>query len=50
MNKKFLGIKISSVLSVLLCFIFAVLFWLFVKYSEAGAASALKIIPRLLGV
>lgn len=34
MNKKFLGIKISTYLTVICCAIAAVLFWLFVKYSE----------------
>lgn len=48
MNKKIFGIKISTILSVLLCFVFAVAFWLFVKYSELNDGSSLLYIPNLL--
>ena len=41
MKKKFLGIKIGTILSVILCFLFAVVFWLFVKYAESAAIRAL---------
>lgn len=49
MNNKIFGIKISTILSVLLCFVFAVLFWLFVKYSESASSAALDILPSILG-
>ena len=48
MKNKLFGIKISTILSVLLCFAFAVMFWLFVKYSEFSQAAALSIIPQNL--
>ncbi len=48
MKKKIFGIKIGTILSVFLCFVFAVLFWLFVKYSESGTA-ALGVLPVFLG-
>lgn len=35
MKKKIFGIKISTILTVILCLIAAVVFWLFVKYSES---------------
>ena len=34
MNKKIFGINIGSILSAFLCLVAAVLFWLFVKYTE----------------
>ena len=40
MKKKIFGIKIGTILSVILCFFLAVLFWLFVKYSEYDASVA----------
>ena len=39
MNKKILGIKISTYLTVVFCALAAVLFWLCVKYMEASAPS-----------
>ena len=35
MNKKIFGIRIGTVLSVIVSFITAVVFWLFIKYSES---------------
>lgn len=49
MKKKIFGIKIGTILSVFLCFIFAVLFWLFVKYSEAGESALLGLLPFYFG-
>ena len=49
MNKKFLGIKISTYLTVICCAVAAVLFWLFVKYTETTppkAQSAIAFLPR----
>lgn len=43
MNNKIFGIKISTILSVLLCFVFAVAFWLFVKYSEFDQSAVLSV-------
>ncbi len=40
MNKRILGIKISTILSVISCLCFAVLFWLLVKYSESDISAA----------
>jgi hypothetical protein len=34
MNKRLFGIKISTILSVFLCLVFAIFFWLLVKYTE----------------
>jgi len=48
MKKKIFGIKIGTILSVILCFFLAVLFWLFVKYSEY-AATAAYIVTSALG-
>ena len=36
MNKKFLGIRIGTYLTVICCAAAAVLFWLYVKYMEAN--------------
>ena len=44
MKKKFSGIKLSTVLSVILCLIFAILFWLIVKYTESEPRSAFAMI------
>ena len=33
MKKKFFGIRIGTIFSILLCLIAAVLFWFFVEYS-----------------
>lgn len=40
MKKNFFELKIGTVISVVLCLVFAVLFWLFVKYSDAKSANA----------
>ncbi len=40
MNKKFLGIKISTYLTVICCAIAAVFCWLYVKYVEPSEAVA----------
>ena len=40
MNKKFLGVKLSTYLTVICSAIAAVLFWLFVKYIETNAPVA----------
>ena len=37
MNKKFLGIRIGTILSTLLCLIIAIVFWFFVEYSDLHA-------------
>lgn len=42
MKKKIFGIKIGTVLTWLFCLIAAVLFWLFVKYSDVSAAQLFK--------
>ena len=34
MNKKFLGIKISTLLTLLVCFLCAVLLWVYVAFLE----------------
>ena len=44
MKKRVLGIKIGTILTVVLSLCFAVLFWLFVKYSLSDTAQALSII------
>ena len=49
MKKRLFGIKLSTILSVVLCFAFAVLFWLFVKYSEADTTAAVRLLPALFG-
>ena len=40
MNKRFLGIKLSTYLIVICCAAAAVLFWLYVKYIETTPAGA----------
>ena len=40
MNKKILGIRIGTILTVVLSFTAAVVFWLFIKYSETSAELA----------
>ena len=35
MKKKFFGIKINTVLTVIACLVAAVAFWLLVKYTES---------------
>ena len=48
MNKKIFGIRIGTILSVGLCLLTAVVFWLFVKYSGSAALSFAA--PMLFGV
>ena len=43
MNKKILGVKIGTILTVLGSLAFAVLFWLMVKYAGSSASSAMII-------
>lgn len=40
MKKKFLGIKLNTILTVTLCLVAAVAFWLLVKYAESTDPSA----------
>ena len=50
MNKKILGIKISTYLTVICSAIASVLFWLFVKYTqtnEMGAQAVLAFVRSL---
>ena len=37
MNKKFLGIKISTIMTLLVCFLCAVLLWVYVAFLEDEA-------------
>ena len=41
MDKKIFGIKLGTILSVFLCLIAAIIFWLAAKYSERDAAAAI---------
>ena len=50
MNRKFLGIKISTYLTVICCAVAAVLFWLFVKYSESGGFEPQTVAAILRGL
>ena len=50
MNKKFLGIKISTYLTVICCAVAAVLFWLFVKYTETTPPKAQSAIAFIRGL
>ena len=49
MNKKILGVKIGTVISVLVCFAAAILFWLVVKYAETDPTQTLAAFARTLG-
>ena len=49
MKKRFFGIRIRDVLMALGCLAAAVLFWLFVKYSEAGESAVLRLLPFYFG-
>jgi len=49
MNKKFLGIKISTYLTVLCCFFAAVLLWLYVKYSEDNSFNPQDVVAFIRG-
>lgn len=49
MNKKIFGIRIGTMISVILSFAVAVVFWLFVKYVESDTDmlfAALRLIER----
>ena len=48
MKKGPLGFTIGTVLTVIICFIIAVLFWLFVKYNEfSGAEMFINVVGNL---
>ncbi len=54
MNKKILGIKISTILTVLACLIVSIVIWTIVKYNlnntpEESAVAALQACPFLRG-
>ena len=40
MNKKFLGIKLGTFITVFLLLCFSVVFWLFAKYSLSGGSAS----------
>ena len=48
MNKRIFGIKISTVITIVLSLLAAVMFWLFVGYSEAQSTAGLMrlVLPR----
>ncbi len=46
MKKKFSGIKLGTVLSVIICLILATLFWLLVKYFSPESEQALAMLTR----
>jgi len=48
MNKRIFGIKISTVITIVLSLLAAVMFWLFVGYSEAQSTAELMrlVLPR----
>ena len=55
MNKKFLGIKIGTILAALGCVVIAFVIWVIAKYNinfpsdtDVGASSAFDILGRLL--
>ncbi|MBO5907211.1 MAG: hypothetical protein J6Q85_03560 [Clostridia bacterium] len=43
MKKKLFGIKIGTYISVIISLVFAVLFWLLVKYAEADPTAILAL-------
>lgn len=50
MNRKFLGVKISTYLTVICCAVAAVLFWLFVKYTETTPLEAQAVVAFIRGL
>ncbi len=49
MKNKNSGKKFGTMLSLIASVVAAVLFWLFVKYSESGAEPLFAVIPDLFG-
>ena len=47
MNKKFLGIKLSTLFTALICIVLSVVIWLLVKHHIAGQNAALAVIGCL---
>lgn len=47
MKKKIFGIKIGTIISVFLCLIAAVIFWLVAKYSEQDTQAVLALLTSL---
>ena len=50
MNKKFLGIKLSTYLTVICSAIASVLFWLFVKYTETNELGTQAVLAFVRGL
>ena len=48
MKKKFTGVKFSTILSVVLCLAFAILFWLLVKHAAVTESAAIGSILSFL--
>lgn len=40
MNKKIFGIKVSTLLTVLMCFLCAVILWVYVAFLQDGAVAS----------
>ncbi len=40
MNKKFLGIRLGTIITVIVCFVLAVFMWLFVNFQNAAFANS----------
>lgn len=49
MNKKFFSTKLGTVITLLLCFCAAVLFWLFVKYCDTHGLENISELAAGLG-
>lgn len=47
--KKIFGIRISTILTVLLCLLAALLVWLFVKYDSPSDSTAWLAVAEILG-
>ena len=48
MNKKIFGVKISTFLTLIACFLVAILIWLIVKYNNSSDAAFIA--PRIMSV
>ena len=50
MNKKIFGIRVGTIITVIVCFVLAVFMWLFVNFKNANAFSGIMLLDFIRGL
>ncbi len=50
MDKRFLGIRVGTIITVIVCFVLAVFMWLFVNFQNANTVSGIMLLDLFRGL